>query len=186
MTIESAQQEIARELAANESLLWYGAPRQGIRFRASDAFMIPFSLLWGGFAMLWEATVVVSHAPLLFELWGIPFVAIGVYMIAGRFWVDSMLRARTAYGLTNTRAIIVSGLRSRSVKSLPLKTLSVVALTERSDKSGTITLGPASPFSRFNGVASWPGSASTVTPAFEMVEDARTVYETVRTAQTAA
>ena len=68
-----------------------------------------------------------------------------------------MQRERTAYGLTSTRAIIVSGLRTRSVKSLQLKTLADVTLTERPDQSGTITLGTPSPYAIGYG-RSWPGS----------------------------
>jgi len=182
--VDAAQQEIARELAAGESLLWYGVPRQGIRLRSNDALLIPFSLLWGGFAFFWEATAFASHAPAFFLLWGVPFVLAGVYLIIGRFYVDSIQRARTAYGLTSTRAIIVNGLRGRTVKSLPLKTLSDFTLTELSDRSGTIALGTPSPYGRVLGAtSSWPGAPST--PAFDMIEDAKSVYSMIRNAQTA-
>ena len=53
MTVD-ASQVITRELGADESLLWSGQPRKGIAFRSSDVFLIPFSILWGGFAIFWE------------------------------------------------------------------------------------------------------------------------------------
>ncbi len=48
--------------------------------------------------------------------------------MVGRFFLDSKARAHTTYGVTDTRAIIVSSIWSRQVKSLPLRTLSDVTV----------------------------------------------------------
>jgi len=86
--------------------------------------MVPFSLLWGGFAIFWLASALIGGAPLPFALFGVPFVLMGLHMIFGRFIVDRRERAKTYYGLTDSRVIIVGGLFSRSVTSLALRTLS--------------------------------------------------------------
>jgi hypothetical protein len=147
--------------------------------------MIPFSLMWGGFAIFWESTVVTKGAPFFFMLWGIPFVLIGLYIIFGRFFVDARSRARTFYGVTSERIIIVSGQSSRQTKSLQLKTLSDISLTERADGSGTITFGPQYPTTQ-NLPAGWPGAGRYAAPAFDMIDRAKEVYDLIRQTQKAA
>jgi len=89
MTVE-ASRVIAQELDAGESLLWSGQPRNGIVFRGSDVFMIPFSIMWGGFAILFAAGVLSparddGGGPVFVGvLFAIPFVLVGLYMMFGR------------------------------------------------------------------------------------------------------
>jgi hypothetical protein len=185
-TVTDPDQEIARYLEHGEHLLWSGSPCQGLMLRGSDALLIPFSLMWGGFVLFWEATVLSSGAPIFFALWGVPFVMAGLYMIVGRFLVDAKSRAMTRYAVTDRRVLILSGILSRSVKSLPLKTLSELTLDEKSDGSGTITFGPANPFMMFGGGASWPGARRYQTPAFECIVGANEVHRRIREAQKGA
>src|SRR5574341_1461370 len=118
MMDRATEQEISRELSPTERLLWADRPLTGLRFRPADVFLVPFSLLWGGFAIFWEWSVINSNAPVFFWLWGIPFVLVGLYFIGGRFFVDGWQRDKTYYGVTNERIIIVSGLLNRKVKTL--------------------------------------------------------------------
>ena len=181
-----AQMEISRHLESGEALKWAGLPRQGLLLRGSDAFLIPFSLMWGGFAVFWESRVVTSGAPFFFMLWGIPFVLVGLYITVGRFFVDARQRARTFYGLTDKRIVIVSGLVSQSVNSILLKSLSDVTLKERSDRSGTITFGRPHPMASWASGMQWPGMGQYQPPAFEMIPDAKAVHDQVLEAQRAA
>jgi hypothetical protein len=172
---------IMQELARGEKLLWSGGPRQGIVLRGSDVFFIPFSLLWGGFAIFWETMVLRNGAPFFFTLWGIPFVLAGLYITVGRFFYDAWRRGRTQYGVTNERVVIVTGGMSPSTKSLNLRTLTDVTLDAKSDGSGTITFGPTSFTASMYAGTAWPGVK--LPPSFELISDARRVYEIIRQAQ---
>jgi len=190
--MQSADTIIGANLDPGERLLWSGQPRGGIRLRGQDAFLIPFSILWGGFAIFWEYTASTfaakGHGPAttIFPLFGLPFVAVGLYMIFGRFIVDSQARARTFYGITNGRIIIVSGFFSPQTKSLQLRTLTDVSLTQRSDGSGTITFGATFPMGRFFPGGSWPGAGRYAAPSFDLIDRAKEVYDVIRSAQKAA
>lgn len=190
--MQDAHTVMRSQIGKNEQLLWSGQPRQGIVFRSNEIFLIPFSLLWGGFAIFWETAALVMTwkvpkdgagvAALIFPIFGLPFVLIGLYLIFGRFIVDARRRVKTHYGVTNQRIIIITGLMTQHVKSLNLRTLSDISLSEKPDRTGTITFGPASPFAGCFGNTSWPGMPVT-TPAFEMIQDAKKVYDLIRDVQ---
>ena len=175
---ELPEQVIAAQLGSGERLLWAGRPRQGIFLRPSDGYLIPFSLLWGGFAIYWEYGVITSESPFLYSIWGIPFVLIGLHIMLGRFFVDAQQRSKTYYGLTNQRVIIVHGLLSRAVKSLQLRTVSDISLDERADGRGTITFGGADARSAAPG---WPGADQA--PTFDSIPQARDVFDRIWKAQ---
>jgi hypothetical protein len=99
-------------------------------------------------------------------------------------WTGARQRAKTHYGLTNERVIIISGVFSRTVKSLQLRTLSDVSLTQTRGEYGTITFGPTGPW--MNHLAgSWSGN-SCQSPAFESITHSRDVFDQIRHAQKAA
>jgi Bacterial PH domain len=184
--MSAVAEDIRGRLGTGERVLWSGRPKQGVVLRGTDAFAIPFSLLWGGFAFFWEWGVIHSNAPLIFSLWGVPFVLIGIYLIVGRFFVEARQREKTSYAVTNERILIVAGLLRPTIKSLSLNTLTDVSLTENADGTGTITFGPASALSSmFWGYSWWPGAGTQMGPRFDLVPDAKKVYDTIRAAQKA-
>jgi len=173
---------LERELGSGEKLLWKGRPRGGVRLRASDLYLIPFSLLWGGFAIFWEYSVIVKipkdeAVGWFFPLFGVPFVLFGLYFIFGRFLLDAKIRASSEYAVTNRRAIIVSGVFGRKVRSINIKSTPEITLAENADRSGTITFGPPLSGRAAQRGLLFPGTSAQ--PAFEMIDDVRTVYEII-------
>lgn len=179
MQIEEYQ-EFSKYLQPNESIQWVGHPQGGILFRSSDLFLIPFSLLWGGFSFFWEYSAYTSGAPVFFLLFGSFFVIMGLYITVGRFFVDMLIREDTMYGLTNERILILSGLFSKSLKSLSIKSLPEISLSEKSNGRGTITFGSSGGMQEMFMNTSWPGSNRASAPSFEMIEDARNIFQKIQ------
>lgn len=176
--------EVSRELAGGERLVWTGQPAPGMRLRSSDLFLIPFSILWGGFAIFWESMAFTSGAPLIFRLWGVPFVLVGLYLMVGRFFHEAWLRARTYYALTSERVLIVKGGFGRTVTSLRLETITDLSLQESSSGMGTISFGGGTTRGgRFGAGAGWPGAERHLGHRFDLVLNARSVYESIRATQ---
>jgi len=150
--------------------------------RANDIFLIPFSILWGGFAIFWEFGVYMSGGPSFFLLFGGVFVVIGLYMMVGRFFADALLRARTEYGLTTKRALIVAGLAGQTVTSFPIEKSSQVEFTSGASGAGTIKFGKSLPFGQ-GGMyrTTWTGVSHPF--SFEKIKNAKSVYEQVRSIQ---
>jgi hypothetical protein len=170
---------IKSELNSSEQLLWAGQPRSGIVFRLSDAYMIPFSLLWTGGVCY---TIVQQPTFSLFSAVGL---SVGFYFLAGRFFVEAWKRKRIFYGITTERVILISNFFSRNVSSVNMSTLSDLTLTQRADGSGDIVLGGAVRSSGwFKG--SDDRRRQDEQPALELIADARHVYDILRDAHTKA
>lgn len=171
------------QLEPGERLLWSGRPRQGLMLRRTDVFMIPFSLLWGGFAIFWFAMAVGGGAPAFMALWGLPFVFVGLYLIGGRFFWDAYQRSKTFYAVTDRRVLILSsGVMGQNLRALNPKSLPETSLNLRPDGSGTITFG-TSPFFYGMGNTGFGRSQRYAPPAFEGIADARSVYTLIQRVQ---
>ncbi len=165
---------IDRNLLSGERVLWRGKPLPGLTLAGRDAFLIPFSLLWGGFAVFWNASVWTTGAPLEFKLFGLPFLAMGLYITVGRFFVDARTRHRLEYAVTDKRVLIAKD-GSGSIRSVDLKHMPVLEFNERSDGTGTIQFGvSASPFGGGGLQFLIPGMDPT--PQLLRIADVRKVY----------
>ena len=178
------------ELLGGERLLWTGQPDPRVIFERVDIFLVPFSLLWGGFALVWEAGVLGlgvfgeghrSAVPWFFVLWGIPFVLVGLYFIAGRFFYKAWRKRRTYYALTNKRALVLVEGRGRTLRACFLSAVPTINKSVRSSGVGTISFGNTSWASMYDntgmdffGAMGALGADSTV--RFNDVRDADRVY----------
>ncbi|TND08908.1 MAG: hypothetical protein FD123_1762 [Bacteroidetes bacterium] len=170
--------ELQEYLDSNEKLIWTGQPKKGIVFRTADIFLIPFSLLWCGFAIFWFTKTLASGAPFFFIIFGLAFVIVGLIFVFGRFIIDAKQREYIFYGLTNDRIIIKSGIYRKSIQSLNIRTLSDIEYDEKSDGSGTINIGPKNPMMMWgNGMNWWPGVKAT--PSLDLIQDVRKVYNKI-------
>ncbi len=116
-----------------------------------------------------------SKASLIFALFGVPFVLIGLMLVFGRFIFDAKLRANTYYGLTAQRIIIKSGIFKKTIKTLIISSLSEVTYDENNNGTGTISIGPSDPrLKMMRGMSWYPGVKANT--GLEYIENVRSVY----------
>jgi hypothetical protein len=187
---------IQSELTSGESVLWAAQPKAGVILHREDWYLIPFSLLWGGFAIFWEAGVsgfwgsTRGHtAPFFFMLWGVPFVLMGQYLIWGRFVYAAWLKKCTHYAVTNRRLIVLQNARQRKIASCYLDSLP--ALIKEGGSNGTLRfMQTPTMWARSRGWGAWNALNVEGMPTFVDTEEVEFVYrlisdlrEKVRTAK---
>jgi len=171
------------ELLPGEKIEWTGQPNRTVIFHKEDWGLIPFSLLWGGFAIFWLlaasgiADIFTSHPDRGFQwfgiIWGTPFVLIGQYIIWGRFLHARWKKQRTYYALTNRRALILErGIKGRSATSAFFEKLSMIDKSVRDDGIGSISFGGP-----VRGEWQWGKGNPPQSPTFDDVDNADSVYQ---------
>ena len=158
-------------------LLWTGRPAGGVRFSRSDWYLVPFSLLWASFAVFWETEVIHSGAPLIMKLWGIPFILIGIYVVAGRFFADAYRRGATWYAVTPDAALILRQGLGGGLQRLYLPSIHSIGLVLGQGGSGSISFGNPPVASGLGGRGFGIWSGAPYVPSFEGIDDAQRVYD---------
>jgi hypothetical protein len=171
--------DLAGRLLDGERVLWMGRPKQGLMFGAHDKTLIPFSLLWGGFTVLWEAMNLRWRAASFFAIWGMPFALTGLYLIGGRFLVDAWARRGMTYAITNRRILIERSRPFAKFIAVSLDRLPSAILTESANGRGTIRFGEQAQAWGRNGIISWTPSLDP-TPQFLDIPDVRRVSDLVQ------
>lgn len=179
-----ASARLQSELSSGERILWAGKPNPGVIFHSDDWYLIPFSLMWGGFAIFWESGVLgfwghnSKGAPIFMAIWGIPFVVIGQYLIWGRFFFDAWIKRRTYYGVTNRRVLVVQEAWSRKTSSMYIDAIPNVE--RNGEVTGTLWFGPKIPtISGNRQTRGWSRYNVGYMPVFADIDDVDSVYRLV-------
>jgi hypothetical protein len=126
-------------LRPGEDLLWCGRPDPAVFFTATDVIAVPFSLVWLGVAVAIEQGAAAVGAPHIFRLVADVFVAIGLYLVVGRFVTRWIAKRRTVYGITNDRVLIQMG---RSFRESPVKGGSMAVRRSPRGRHATVVFEP--------------------------------------------
>ncbi len=113
----------APHLEPGERLLWAGRPAAGLRFALSDLGPTIAGAVFVAFSIVWVSTAAGQGGPAVLPWLGLLPLAIGVWLLIGRRLWDAYRRARTAYALTDRRALIATAHAGRRLRSLPLSEL---------------------------------------------------------------
>ncbi|HTK85120.1 MAG TPA: hypothetical protein VL625_08550 [Patescibacteria group bacterium] len=180
--MSAAEQFLIKELKKGEKLLWSGIPLQGLRMTGNEFYEIPFSLMWIGFCFFWQGSAVMHYlqkrdlGSIFMVFWGVPFLLMGFYMLIGRYLHESYQRSRTYYGVTSDRIIIlINGKTDQEAKSISLRNLDEMSVTERKNGNGDILFGRNS--------VGRHGSSLNDAPRFAPIAEVRKVYDLIKQAQ---
>lgn len=180
-----ASLKLQSELISGESLLWASRPNPSVIFHSDDWYTIPFSLLWAGFSIFWEAGALgfwghssKASPPIFMAIWGIPFVIIGQYMIWGRFVYDGWRKRRTFYGITSRRLIALQEGTKRRTCSMYLD--AIPSIERDGGPNGTLWFGNKYPMMAQRGQRTrqsrfYIGEV----PIFADIDDADSVYRLI-------
>lgn len=139
------QAKIDRELETGERVEWAGMPVPRF-FTGHSIAAFLFAIPWTSFALFWtvgaaEATAD-SCGPRGFEffpLFGIPFILVGVFLLLSPLWTYQKAR-RTAYVITDRRALTFDGGWSTTIRSFRPDELRNLSRKERRAGRGDVVI----------------------------------------------
>jgi hypothetical protein len=149
--------------------VWTGRPGGGIRFQRGDVFFVPFSFVWGGFALALGFGIIAGGQFGPQDLIVAFFAIFGLYIMFGRFLFDMYIRSQTTYALTADSAIIAGPFARKAIVYLP--SVSNLNMTVARDGTGSIYFGDPPGF--------WGGGGryGKESPAFLYIDRVADVFE---------
>jgi hypothetical protein len=160
-------------LKEGERILWTGKPKTGFQLRDADIILIPVSIILIGFSVVLDYTMIQFESPAIFKVIGVLFAVAGIYFGGVRFFLDRAKRRKIFYCITDKRVLIIAGSKKK-LKTLPLKNIERLDLTEEKDGSGFIIFGNTNPL--------WPWllgkfiMAGEGVPGLEMIDGVKEVH----------
>lgn len=133
---EEPYTRMQERMRPGEHLLWAGRPDPALR--VGDFGGLLFAVVWTAFSVFWESQVISMDGPLIMRLWGLPFIALGLWMLVGRPIQATRRRRRTIYAVTDQRVIEAIGTTKFTEATL---TTSLDATRSRDGRRVTVTLG---------------------------------------------
>ena len=162
-------------LERDEKLIWQGAPATGLRFSTSGLGLSVFGFFFMSFSMVWVVMAFSmgggTGAEKLFPLFGVPFVLVGLWLVAGHWFFDAYKRKYARYALTNKRAIIARAHFKRRMESYPISEHSPIHLI--SGKLDTVNFAQKT-YRTKNGT-------QIKNIGFRFIPDGKEVYDLLRT-----
>lgn len=144
---ERLRKALERELGPDEEVVWHGW--QLARIQPRMFLIYVFAIPWTAFSLLWTGLAAAAimgageDGPGLigwaFPLFGLPFIAIGLWMLAGPF-LPLFVRGRVLYVVTDRRVLRLSYWRELAVKAVPAERIGLAERQEKPDGTGTLSL----------------------------------------------
>lgn len=179
------------ELASGETVLWSAQPQPRLLTPQSIGLVL-FGIPWTAFAVFWivmasgitngfhsqppgypapSRPAPFGFFPLIFPLFGLPFVLVGLGMLSSPYW-QRRKALKTVYAVTGRRALILepNWRGSTTIRSIAPEQLKDRTRTQNPDGSGTLI------FTRLTTVSSGgEGGTTTQTVGFVGIPDVKAV-----------
>ncbi len=137
-----ARMRLDAELGHGERVLWMAKPRPRRQLRSFGIYL--FAIPWTAFSVFWIGMAGFGHgtpdvASIFFTLFGLPFLLIGIGMLAAPFVAVATAR-RTVYALTDRRVLRIGWGRRTVTKSVLLSQVGPITRTSGADGYGDLKI----------------------------------------------
>ena len=173
-------------LLDNEEILWEGKPTEHTGLSSNSAYSPFFGIIWLSFSIFWTAMASVgtfsatqfSLISFVFPLFGLPFIAIGIYLVFIMPNKKGKKSGSIHYYITNYRIIIMTDTRSLAIKELSYENLGNVILTKNKNNTGNIMFSQLT-LNKSLAFTANPPSLPAPDNCFYKIKDAEDVYKLI-------